>query len=176
MSPPADEPIASVGELLVHALELEHEASERFAQLADTMALHHNGPVAALFRDLSRRATGRAAALGARARGITLPRIPPWSFKWDCPDAPAADCLDAQVSYRMTAAEALRATIYNETRAHVFYAQVAATSPDPQAAGLALELAAEQVRHLDALDRRLALEAADALTPPTDLDPPHVPG
>lgn len=177
MTDPAHEPIADLGELLVHALELEHEAAERFTLLADSMAMHHNAAVSGLFRDLAARAAQRAVDLSRRASGIALPRIAPWSFKWYCPGQPREpDCLAADVSYRMSAVEALRATIYNETRGHVFYAHVAATTPDPDAAALAAELAAEQVRHLEALGHRLAAEARHETPTLEDLDPPHVAG
>lgn len=173
---PSGEPIGSLGELLVHALELEHAGSEHFTLLADTMTIHHNVAVAELFRELAAHARERAAALARHAEGVVLPRIAPWSFKWDCPGQPhGADCLGVELSYRMAPIDALRATIYNQTRGHVFFAHVAATSPDPAAAELAAELAAEQVRHLDALRLRLAFELQHDRSPPVDLDPPHLP-
>ena len=37
-------------EFLAHAIALEHEAAERYLELADMMEAHRNDPVSALFR------------------------------------------------------------------------------------------------------------------------------
>jgi rubrerythrin len=41
-------------EFLAHAIALEHEAAERYLELADMMEAHRNDPVSALFRDMVR--------------------------------------------------------------------------------------------------------------------------
>ena len=164
-----------IGELLAHALEMEHEAVLRYQQLADSLELHHNHAVAELFRQLATRSEALAGRVGERARGVALPRIAPWAFKWDCPHSPkAGDCLDERIGYRMTALEALQLALHNETRGHDFYAAVAAVAGDDEVRALATELAADQQQHLNWLQawfRRIeaGYEPADE-----DLDPPNV--
>lgn len=79
-SAPAER-IESVAELLVHALELEHEAAERYHQLAQTMSVHHNHRVAAVFRLLADMSEAHASEVAARAEGMLLPQIAPWDFR-----------------------------------------------------------------------------------------------
>jgi rubrerythrin len=165
-----------IGELLAHALELEHEAALRYQQLADSLALHHNHTVATLFRQLAVHSEAIAANVGERARGVALPRIAPWAFKWNCPDSPkAADCLDERIGYQMSAVQALGLALHNETRGHAFYAGIAAAAADAEVRLLAAELAADQREHLNWLRARLA-DTDDADGPAAeDLDPPNVP-
>lgn len=169
-------PIGSVAELLVHALELEHEAATHYEGLADSLATHHNAAVAALFQRLAQHSRRRAGDLAARAGGLQLPRIAPWAFKWDRPGNPSdPDCLHAEVGYRMRAVEALRLAIHNASRGHAFYLQVIGNTPDPAARQLAAELAATQTEELTWLAELLAHEALTDRPLPEDLDPPQRP-
>lgn len=168
--------IGSVAELLVHALELEHEAATHYEGLADSMASHHNAEVAALFRRLARRSSERAGDLADRAAGLQLPHIAPWSFKWNCPGNPSdPDCLHAEVGYRMRAVQALQLAIHNERRSHAFYVQVAGSAGEPVVRQLAAELAVVQTEHLTWLADLLAREALTDRPLPEDLDPPQLP-
>jgi len=163
-----------IGELLAHALEMEHEAVLRYHQLADSLELHHNQQAAALFRELAARNEVLATAIGDRARGIALPRIAPWAFKWNCPHGPkAGDCLDERIGYQMTARQALELALHNETRGHAFYAGVAAADGN-DVATLAAELGTDQRAHLDWLRTWLARLDESSPPPAEDFDPPNV--
>lgn len=178
MSPPApDSVIESVAELLAHALELEYASQSHYEQLADSMDVHHNTEVAALFRRLAMLSGEHAAAVAAHAGDLTLPHIPPWAFKWECPDAPeGADCLDPDVSYRMTTAEAIAVALHNERRGHAYYLHVAATATDAEARTLAAAMATEEVEHVALLEAMLTDAGGDRQRPAQDdLDPPHMP-
>jgi rubrerythrin len=168
--------IDDLGEFLVHALELEHESAAHYAQLADSMEVHHNNDVAALFRRLAALSAEHAERIAERGRGIELPHIAPWAFKWNCPGAPEdCDCLDTEISYRMTALQALRLALHNESRGQAFYAHVAATSINADVRRMASETVAEETEHAALLRTLLNEQQRHAEQTPEDLDPPHVP-
>lgn len=175
-SPTATDAIDDVGEFLVHALELEHASSAHYEQLADSMDVHHNAVVADLFRRLAQLSDEHAARISERARDMTLPRLAPWEFKWNCPDGPeGGDCLHGEISYQMTAMQALELALHNETRGHDFYAQTASCSGDAEVRTLAAEMATEEAEHMELLRVLLAEERHRGDATPEDLDPPHMP-
>ncbi|WP_328988174.1 ferritin family protein [Thiorhodovibrio winogradskyi] len=155
-------------------MELEHESAGRFHQLADSMEVHHNAEVAGLFRELAQLSEAHAAAIEARAHGLALPRIPPWEFKWNCPDGPESHCLDEEVNYLMTATQALRVALFNEEQARAFYQGIADHTGDVRVRDLAAEMAAEEREHVRLLNEWLERQPPD-LEPADDLDPPNVP-
>lgn len=168
--------IDDVGEFLVHALELEHESSSHYGQLADSMEVHHNQDVAALFRSLAVLSEEHATRIGIRAQAVSLPRIAPWEFKWDRPGGPeGGDPLHGEVSYQMTAKQALELALHNETRGQAFYAHTAAVSADAEVRRLAAEMSAEEAEHVEMLRDLLDEERHRGETAPEDLDPPHMP-
>lgn len=166
--------IESLEELCAHALELEHESAGRFHQLADSMEVHHNAEVAGLFRELAELSEAHAAAVAARAHGLALPRIPPWEFKWNCPDGPESHCLDTEVNYLMTATQALRVALFNEEQALAFYQGIVERTGDARVRELAAEMAAEEAEHARLLTEWLQRQARED-EPADDLDPPNVP-
>lgn len=171
-----DAKIHDIGELLAHALELEHEGASRYHQLADSLEVHHNHAVAALFRELMVRSEALVANVTERARGVALPQIAPWAFKWNCPDSPkAGDCLDERIGYQMTAVEALRLALHNESRGHAFYAEVVESAADAEVRALAAELSADQQEHLNWLSSWLARAQSADGSIAEDYDPPNLP-
>lgn len=78
--------IETVAEFLIHALELEHESRERYAQLADSMEVHHNEEVEQLFRRLAEMSEEHADQVEARAAGIPLPEIAPGTSSGIAPE------------------------------------------------------------------------------------------
>lgn len=171
--PDTPAPIDTVAELLAHALELEHESAARYEQLADSMEVHHNRLTAEQFRHLAALSEEHAAGVGQRAAGITLPSIPPWEYKWNCPGSPESDCLEHEPHYLMTRVEALGLALHNERRAQSFYAQAAADTGNAEVRVLAAEMAAEEADHVAMLEGWLA--EADGQPPrQDDPDPPNV--
>ncbi len=172
----ADGSIASISELLAHALELEHAARAHYELLADSMAVHHNTGAEGLFRKLATLSAEHADAIAQRAAGQTLPRIAPWAFKWHCPGAPEGDdCLEDAVSYQMTTTQAIELALHNERRGQAFYRHVSTTATDPRAAALAEEMATEEAEHVTLLEALLAEQDPADADAPDDLDPPHTP-
>jgi rubrerythrin len=176
MSAPLLPAIESVPELLVHALELEHESAERYRLLAESMAVHHNAEVADLFRRMADMSEAHASQVTARAEGLLLPEIAPWDFKWSSPGSPEDHSPDdVEVSYLMTPQQALRLALHNEIRGRDFYAHVASSSPSPAVRAIAGEMAEEEAQHVELLKDWIAQEDPTSEIP-TDLDPPNVPG
>ncbi len=173
---PMPDPIETLAELLVHALELENESAERYLELAESMEVHHNAPVAHLFRRLAAMSEAHAQEVQDRARGHDLPKIPPWGFKWRCPESPESDCGRANIGYLMTALQVLEVALHNETRSRDFYAWAAAASSDPEVRNLAFEMAEEEGGHVLLIEAWLRDEAYRLSAPPEDLDPPNVLG
>ena len=174
MTDPKSQPIASAGEFLAHALEMEIESRERYSPLADSMEVHHNTEVAELFRKMAHFSDLHAGEVQQRAAGLTLPTIAPWAFKWSCPDHPEAPCHE-DANYLMTTAEALQLALFNEIRGRDFYMEVAAGSPDPDVRELAKEMAEEEREHVALLKKWFAHTAQSAEPVPDDMDPPNIP-
>ena len=167
--------ITTVGEFLVHALELEHESAERYLQLAQSMAIHNNEEVAELFEHLATMSQEHALDVESRAQGLILPEIAPWDFKWNCPSAPESDCLEFDANYLMTAVQALDLALHNEIRGRDFYAHVAMSSPHPAVRRIAGEMSDEESEHVDLLKDWLAKETHCREPALLDMDPPNMP-
>jgi rubrerythrin len=168
--------IGSIPEFLVHALELEHESAERYRQLAESMTLHHNHQVAAVFKLLADMSDAHASEVTARAEGMLLPEIAPWDFKWSCPGSPEVDCDHFDVHYQMTPLQAFELALHNETRGRDFYAFVAIDSPSERVRLLAAEMAAEENEHVELVRVWVMRERLVTTTVPEDLDPPNLQG
>lgn len=166
--------IESLAEFLAHALELEVESAERYRELADSMRVHNNMDVAELFRKLADLGDAHVAEVRQRAAGLELPHISPWDFKWSCPEAPEAPCME-DAHYMMTNCQALELALHNEIVGRDFYAQVASDSHDPVVRQAAAAMAAEEDTHVAMLREWIAHEACFAQEPLPDLDPPNMP-
>ncbi len=163
---------ASVALFLAHAVTLEEEAAERYDELADTMAVHHN-EVAALFRRMAGYSRlHRDEALGrAAAEGDALPALRPWEFAWPSPESPESAALE-YTHYLMDAHQALTLALAAERQAQAFYQQVADTTADGRVRALAGEFAEEEAEHARLLEDWLARHPPTPAQPKDDLDPP----
>jgi rubrerythrin len=147
--------IASVEELLAHALAIETEAAQRYAELADQMEVHNNLEVAALFRKLAQiegRHIEQVQALGA---GADPPGASAWKHGWvhaDVSEAP--DYQD--VHYLMQPHHAITLALRAEEHALQFFTAVAAQAGNEQLAAMARRLAAEEQAHIGLLEQWLA--------------------
>jgi len=166
--------ISTLGEFLAHALELEQESVERYRELADSMEVHNNLEVAELFRQLAEYSQIHAREVQERTRGLEIPTIAPWEFKWNCPESPEAPCME-EVNYLMTPRQALELALHNEVRGRDFYAQVAKHGSDAEVRQAAAELVEEEDGHVRLLQEWIARAASPADAPQDDLDPPNMP-
>ena len=140
-------------EFLAHAIALEHEAAERYLELADMMESYRNDEVASTFRDMVRYSRLHHDSIVERAKGIELPAIRSWQYRWrNPPEVGGEEAFDP----KLNTYEALRYARENELRAKEFYAQVATETGDAEVRRLAEEFAAEEAEHVQALDDWLA--------------------
>jgi rubrerythrin len=145
-------------EFLAHAIALEHEAAERYLELADMMEAHRNDPVSALFRDMVRYSRLHHDSIVERARGVALPTLRSWQYRWSQPPEAGGD---EAFDVLLDSYQALRYARENEVRALEYYSSVGQQSSDAEVRRLAAEFAAEETEHVEALDDWLAR------TPPT---------
>jgi rubrerythrin len=138
---------------LAHAIALEHEAAERYLELADMMEAHRNDEVSALFRDMVRFSRMHHDSIVERSRGVALPSLRSWEYRWTHPpEAGGEEAFDIALD----AYSALRYARENEVRALDYYSAVGLHSTDAEVRRLATEFAAEETEHVEALDDWLA--------------------
>lgn len=155
-------------EFLAHAIALEREAAERYLELADMMESYRNDAVAATFRDMVRYSTLHHDEIVERARGVTLPELRSWQYRWRQPPEVGGDeAFDPQLNVY----DALRYARENEFRAQAFYSRAAEESEEAEVRRLAAEFAAEEAEHVRALDDWLAQTPRPSATWQQD---PHV--
>ncbi len=158
----------SLPEFLAHAIALEHEAAERYLELADMMESYRNDEVAATFRDMVRYSRLHHESIVARAQGLELPALRSWQYRWrHPPEVGGEEAFDPALSTY----EALRYARENEFRAQSFYAQAAQAAGDAEVRRLATEFAAEEAEHVQALDDWLARTPRPSV--PWRTDPQH---
>ena len=143
----------SLAEFLAHALALENEAAERYLELADMMEAHRNDAVSALFRDMVRFSRLHHDSIAQRARGIELPALRSWQYRWTQPPEAGGD---EAFDYTLDAYGALRYARENEERALDYYSQVGRGCSDAEVKRVAAEFAAEESEHVEALEDWLA--------------------
>jgi rubrerythrin len=144
----------SLLDFLAHSLELESEAEERYAELAEAMAAHNNREVAEFFQRMTREAGLHREEVAELAAGQALPTLAPWEFRWPDPEAPESASYEA-VHYRMGLREAIELALANERGAHRFYRHVADTADDEKTVAVATRFADEELQHAAALEQLL---------------------
>jgi len=166
-------PVEDLACFLAHAVVLEDEAASRYDELADSMAVHHNREVEALFRKMAKfsRMHRDEAIERAESSGSKLPGLKPWEFEWQDDESPESGAMD-QAHYLMTAHHALQLAIAAERRAERFYARIGRDAQDAGIRALAQEFAAEEAEHAEALERWLESQPRPASGWDEDPDPP----
>ncbi len=145
---------ASAAELYVHAIAIEREAAERYAELAERMADLDNHAVAALFRFLSRAEARHLAELRRRTEGVLLPELCA-DYSW-LHEGPPETVARELVFRLMTQRDALKIALQAEKRACAFFEHEARSATDPAVRALAREMAAEEAGHVALIERMLA--------------------
>lgn len=163
-----------LAEFLAHSVELESEARERYAELADTMAAHNNQPLAAFFRRMAGEASQHLAEVEAIVGGATLPQLKAWEYRWPDPEAPESASYEA-VHYRMTLGEGMRLAMRNERDAEAFYRRAALSATDPETRRVATGFAEEECGHAEALEAMIAELPPEPVHARLEDDPPAAP-
>lgn len=166
--------LKSIGELLAHARAMEDEAYERYSELADQMDVHNNPEVAALFRKMAEVEQIHVRKILDRAKGIELPHIPPWEYRWQGEEAPqTVSVTDAH--YMMQPYHALKLALRAEKRGLAFYTRVIETHGDESILALARELQEEEREHVAEIEAWLKKVAKPEDGWDEDPDPPTLP-
>ena len=164
--------VHTVEELLAHALAMEEEASQRYAELADQMAVHNNQEVEALFRKLAiieKKHLGHMIELSA---DMVLPRIAPWDYRWGGGESPEA--FDpADMHYLIRPYQAIALALEHERRAVDFYAELAAGARRADVRKLAEQFADEEREHVGWLEQWLQRYPKPESDWDDDPDPPN---
>ncbi|MCL4767190.1 MAG: ferritin family protein [Hyphomicrobiaceae bacterium] len=163
--------IASVGELLAHALRMEEEAEERYRLLADQMETHNNPELAGLFRKLAGHEAHHAEEIRAQIGRMELPGLESWDHSWGGPESPEAVDFGA-IRYTTTPRQALQLALDAERRAFEFFDRIAAAAGDPELKRWAAEFAAEEDEHVRLVLGELDKHPEPPRHPDDDPDPP----
>ena len=145
--PAAARSIGSVAEFYAHALAIEREAAERYAEFAAWFAERGEDVLAGLARQLAQHEHEHFSLLSKRCRGLALPAIAADAYRWldaHSPEAPAREAF-----YRIAGArQLLEVALAAECNALAFFGRVERTTPSAEVRSLAREMAAEEARHV----------------------------
>jgi rubrerythrin len=145
--PSAAAAVRTMHELMAYAYALEVEASERYAEFAETMASHNNREVAELFRKLAR-IEHRHAEQILEDMGWTEPPAPPSTgYRWEGPEGPETAEVTA-LHYLMQPYHALEIALHTEKRAQQFFAGLAKRATTDKVRREAEAMAAEEAEHV----------------------------
>lgn len=139
--------INSMAELLAHALALEIEAVDRYAELAELMESHNNQEVSNLFTKMSDIEKLHVDQIRTQIQTRKLTKLPGIQYQWISAEGPETTD-PADLHYLMTPHQALSLALLNEQRACDFYKNIVTTTPDEETRTLAAELAEEEEEHV----------------------------
>jgi rubrerythrin len=140
-------PIATVEEFYAHALAIEREAAERYAEFAEHFEDRGEEAIAGLCRNLAKLELDHFAELAAVCSEMTLPAIADGEYRWldiGSPEAPAHELIYRVATPRHLLEIALKA----EWRAREFFIWIARTAPARSVRELAAVMAAEEMEHV----------------------------
>ena len=147
--PPAnpDTNLHDISGLLAHALALEEEASERYAELADIMESHNNPEAAALFSRMAAIEQRHVNEIRKQIDQRKLTNLPSTQYRWVGLEGPETTD-HADLHYLMKPRQALSLALLNERRARDYYLDIVDQASDPEVIKLARELADEEREHV----------------------------
>lgn len=160
-----------VQEFMAYAWAMEVEAAERYAELADQMATHHNREVAELFAKLSRIEGKHRDQIAARMEWKDMPSGV--VFRWETPEGPETTEY-GELHYLMTPHQALKLAEHNERRAVEFFQRFADADLPQEIRAEATEMANEEREHVRLIEAWLAKFPTPGSSWDEDWDPPNV--
>jgi rubrerythrin len=146
--------IHTASELYAHAIAIEREAAERYAELAQRMDDLGNVALAQLFAQLGSFEAEHLEALLNRTKGVDLPEVAAGEYSWLYADGPETAAREL-VFRLMTPRHALGMALTAERRAQAFFERVLMTAEDSALRSLAREMAAEEQEHVGIIERLL---------------------
>ena len=160
--------------LLAHAYAIEHEAAERYQDLAAQMHDSNNVEVGGLFAKLAEVEAKHAAELSLE-HGAAVTPAGGSEFMWDSLESPLESpeaIAYGDMHYLMTPRHALTLALAAEQRALSFYEDLAARAPSEDLRVLAAEFAAEEAEHVRMVQEWLQRLPEDEADWDDDMDPP----
>ncbi len=152
--------IASVEEFYAHALAIEREAAERYAELEAYFAARNEEVLSALCRNLACAEREHFEELGRSCANLTLPAISAADYQWlgaGSPEAPTHELL-----YRVaTPRQLLEIALAAELRARAFFVWVTRTALLHEVQELASVMAAEELEHVQWVRQALEYHAPE---------------
>lgn len=140
--------------LYAHAIAIEREAAQRYAEFAERMDDLGNEAAAAVFGTLARLEAEHLDELLRRTEGMDLPALDAHSYAWL--DAAAPETAARELVFRlMTPRHALEIALAGEKRAAAFFESVVMKAGDPMLRALAIEMAADETDHIVMIEKLL---------------------
>ena len=149
----------TLSELLLHALVIELEATQRYQQLADMMEQTGNRRVAKIFGRMCEIECNHAEIIEAQIRGRKLPMLTPNQYRWHGLEAPE-NTDSARLFHLMSPQQAMLLVLDSEKRAFEFFSDVVDDSTDERVREVAAALAVEEEQHVAWVEEWLAEEIA----------------
>ncbi|MCP5420338.1 MAG: ferritin family protein [Gammaproteobacteria bacterium] len=162
--------INSLDELLTHAHALEHEAVERYEELAGQMEVHNKPELAQLFHKMAALEQQHVDKVKSLAGGQPR-RLAPWDYSWQTEESPESVPVGGG-HYRMNPYQALSLVLASEERAESFFSGVATHTTDPVVRETATQFALEEKQHAELLREWLTRYPKPAADWNQDLDDP----
>jgi rubrerythrin len=173
MSSPDNEPkISSLADLFAVAYQIEADAADRYALLADQMEVHNNMDLVAAFRDLARAEAIHRDEIQRMAGDIDVVTHARAVARWNKGESPEAADLGA-AHYLMTPWHALQLALDGEKRALAFFTAAAETARDPAIRKIAAEFVEEEAEHVNLVNRLLLKHPKPEQSWSDDPDPPN---
>lgn len=154
-------PVKTLEELFAIAHAMEHEAAERYADIAGRMKDEGNPVLAAIFERLSADEKGHLGQVAHWSKQTRGKAPDPALIRWKIPetfDDEGASTIDPRL---LNAYRALAMAVRNEERAFAFWSYVAAQAKVPEIQQAAEAMAREELGHVATLrrERRRAFHA-----------------
>jgi len=156
-------------ELYAHALVMERDATKRFEIFARCMREAGVDHLAEEFEAIGKEEREQYEVLAVGTANANLPQLSPWEYAWHYM-GPAGDVVPAPQTPR----DVLKLALSAERRTQNFYADVAEHVDDDAVSAFAAEMAADEVRHIERLERLLAREPAPAALEEEELERPRI--
>ena len=147
----------TVAELCSHALELERDAAQRCKEYAARMRDLDEPSLANTFEALYREELEEIAQLEAASGSRRPTELSPWEYAWKLTYLPEAMENKPRL-VPLNAREALQLTLLAKRRAETFFGDVAENGREAVVRSCAAEMAANERRHMQRLERLLAQE------------------
>jgi rubrerythrin len=142
-----NEPIRTLGEFYAHALAIEREAADRYAEFETWFADRGEDVLAGLCRNLGELERSHLHKVERACHGMALQPIDASRYRWieaGSPEAPARELFYRVAEPRHLLEIALQA----ECDALAFFEWAGRTSDDAAVRGLAREMAADEEEHV----------------------------